>query len=75
MPTTPEIMLGPPANRTIFPSPDVLFSLFFKTGFHVAQASLELTVYLRMALTFRSSCLHCPSAGIMDICHGTGNGT
>lgn len=41
-----------------------LFFFFFTTGSHVAQASLKLPVWLRLALAAQSSCRHLPSAGL-----------
>lgn len=40
------------------------FVLFLEIGSLAAQASLRLTVYLRMTLNFRSSCLYPPSTGV-----------
>lgn len=42
----------------------ILFCLFLRQSFYVAQAALEFTIQLRMTLYSCSSCFHLLSAGI-----------
>lgn len=57
------------------PSPTevILPALFVLEGSHVAQASLELTMYCRLAQNSRqSACLSLPHAGMTGLSHAPG---